>query len=245
MIIDVHVHSGQWLNASGAEVKTLIAKMDASGIDVSIVNSPKALTEQNPSGGNKEVFEIVCQYPDRFMGMAAVNPYHGEIAEKELNKCLSHYEFKGLKLHPWIQGYPAHSEITYALLDICEGYNVPVLFHSGTPPYAQVMQIAYLAHKYPRVKFILGHMGLTYQWRQAIEAAKIYDNVFLDTSGITYPFAITKAINEAGVHKVLFGTDNPFLDPQLEILKIKNLHLKSDQWEAIMYKNAEKLFLKG
>lgn len=245
MIIDVHVHYyKRWCDMPGIEVTDLIAKMDKSGIDISIINSLSALTGKDPSLGNKEVYYAISSYPYRFVGMASVNPYHGLCAEEELKKCLSNYKFKGLKLHPWIQGYPAHSKIVHNLISICKEYHVPVLFHSGTPPYAQVMQIAYLARIYPDVAFILGHMGLTYQWEDAIEVAFKYHNVFLETSGITYPFAIKEAIKKLGSGKILFGTDSPFLESaELEIVKIKNLKLSSRQWEMVMYKNAKELFL--
>lgn len=225
------------------EITNLITKMDKSRIDVSIINSLSALVERDSSLGNKEVYEAVSSYPHRFVGMASVNPYHDRCAEEELKRCFFNYKFKGLKLHPWIQGYPAHSEIVYNLISICKEYHVPVLFHSGTPPYAQVMQIAYLAQKYPNVAFILGHMGLTYQWEEAIDAALKYQNLFLGTSGITYPFAIKEAIKKLGAERILFGTDSPFLESELEIAKIENLKLSSRQREMVMYKNAKDLFL--
>jgi len=244
MIIDIHVHYyKKWCGMVGLKITDLIAKMDKSGIDMSILNSLSALTEKDPSPGNKEIYNAVSLYPDRLVGMASVNPYHAQYAEEELKRCLSTYEFKGLKLHPWIQGYPAHSEIVHNLIDICKEYNVPILFHSGTPPYTQVVQIAYIAKKFPDVVFILGHMGLTYQWKEAIEVATMYQNIFLETSGITYSFAIKEAIKKLGTGRIVFGTDSPFLESaELEIMKIKNLKLSSDQWEMIMYKNAKELF---
>lgn len=244
MIIDVHAHYyKQWEGMSGMEITDLITKMDKLRIDVSIINSLSALTERDSSLGNREVYEAVSSYPHRFVGMTSVNPHHGRCAEEELKRCLSNYKFKGLKLHPWIQGYPAHSEIVYNLISICKEYHVPVLFHSGTPPYAQVMQIAYLAQKYPDAAFILGHMGLPYQWEEAIDAAVKYQNLFLETSGMAYPLAIKEAIKKLGAERILFGSDSPFLESELEIVKIENLKLSSRQREMVMYKNAKDLFL--
>ena len=243
MIIDVHVHYyGIQQDEPGNSGKELIEKMDKCGIGVSIINSLKGLTDSDSSIGNLEVFNLVSSFPKRFIGMASVNPYHGSIAENELQKCLSDYKFKGLKLHPWIQGYYAHNKIVYNILKICEYFNVPILFHSGTPPYSQVGQIAYLAEQFPDVKIILGHMGLTYQWREAIELVHLYKNLYLDTCGITYPFALKKAINKVGTEKILFATDSPFLEPEIETLKLKNLGLSSDEWEKITYKNAKSIF---
>ncbi|QPM68157.1 amidohydrolase family protein [Atribacter laminatus] len=242
-MIDVHVHYyGNQQSEPGKSDKELIDKMNRCGISLSIVNSLTGLTDNDSSTGNLEVFNLVSSYPKRLLGMASVNPYHRIVAENELEKCLSVYKFRGLKLHPWIQGYYAHNKICFKIFEICEHYNVPILFHSGTPPYSQVGQIAYIAEQFSNVKIILGHMGLTYQWREAIELASSYENLFLDTCGITYPFALKKAISRVGVEKILFATDSPFLEPEMETLKLRNLKLSSEDWEKIAYKNAKLLF---
>ena len=53
------------------------------------------------------------------------------------------------------------------------------MFHEGTPPYADTLQVANLAELYPEAKIILGHAGLYDSYRNAVSAAKRLPNIFL------------------------------------------------------------------
>jgi predicted TIM-barrel fold metal-dependent hydrolase len=41
---------------------------------------------------------------------------------------------------------------------------------------------------------------------------------------------------------VLFGSDNPFLFPETEILKIEELELSSDEMDQVLYRTARNVF---
>ena len=67
-------------------------------------------------------------------------------------------------------------------------------------------------------------------------------NTYFDTSGITFMFAIKKIIRELGSHRVLFGTDNPFLYPEVELGKVLNMGLSNAELDNIFFKTAEEVF---
>jgi len=243
MLIDSHVHFWHtFMNMEGPTVDAIITGMRNTGIDVSYVNSLSGLINTDSSAGNREIFEITRAHPDLFRGLAVVTPYAGDAALEELEKCLRGYGFIGLKLHPWIQGYYANADFLDPIIDLCRSYDVPVQFHTGTPPYTQVFQVACLADRHPDVRFIFSHMGLNYQWRDCIDVGKRYPNAYFETCGISYVFAIEKVVRELGAHRVMFGTDNPFLFPQTELLKLDDLHLSGEERDWIYYKTALEAF---
>ncbi|NTW99906.1 MAG: amidohydrolase family protein, partial [Geobacteraceae bacterium] len=49
-------------------------------------------------------------------------------------------------------------------------YHLPILFHSGSPPYTQPFQIVEYADEYPEVQFIIGHFGKLI-WLDSVRAA--------------------------------------------------------------------------
>ena len=48
-------------------------------------------------------------------------------------------------------------------------------------------------------------------------------DLYTDTSGVRYYDLLEDAVRRAGPHKVLFGTDGPFLHPAVELAKVRAL----------------------
>jgi predicted TIM-barrel fold metal-dependent hydrolase len=243
MIIDVHVHFwDSFMDFVCPGIDEIMQGMERAGIEQSYLNSLSGLLQTNPFEHNRRIHEITQEYPEFFRGIAVVDPYAGDAALVELERCLKEYRFIGLKLHPWLQGYNASADFLGPILDLCRSYDVPVMFHTGSPPYAQVFEVAWQARRHPKVQFIFCHMGLNYQWRDAIETGKLYPNTYFETCGISYQFALKGLIKALGAGRVLFGSDNPFLFPETEILKIEELELSSDEMDQVLFRTARNVF---
>jgi uncharacterized protein len=243
MIIDTHAHVWEsFMSFTCPSVEKIIQGMDSSGIDITVFSSLSGLINTDPAEDNLFVKKLIDTYPGRFRGECVVTPYAGDKALAEFEKCVTEYKFIGLKLHPWIQGYAGGADFLAPLLDLCGQYDVPVIFHTGTPPYAQAFHLWVQAKRFPKVRFIFGHSGLNYQWRDALETGKMCPNTYFDTSGISYMFAVKRIIKELGAHRVMFGSDNPFLFPETELEKVKNLGLHDRDMEMILWKTAKEVF---
>jgi predicted TIM-barrel fold metal-dependent hydrolase len=59
-------------------------------------------------------------------------------------------------------------------------------------------------------------------------------NLFTDTSGVRYFDLVVEAVRRAGPHKIIFGSDGPFLHPGVELAKIRALDLDPDDQEKIL-----------
>lgn len=242
MIIDSHAHIWQsFMNFRCPPVREIIGGMERAGIGLTVFSSLSALLNTDPHEDNLYLKRLVDGHRDRFRAMAVVTPYAGEAAVTELETCLRDYEFIGLKLHPWLQGYYGGADFLSPILEVCRDYSVPVLFHTGTPPYAQTFHIWVQAKRFPKLTFILGHMGLNYQWRDALEVGKICPNTIFDTSGISYTFAVRRLIDELGPERVIFGSDNPFLIPDVELNKVLRLGLPKRDLQLILGENATRI----
>jgi hypothetical protein len=69
--------------------------------------------------------------------------------------------------------------------------------------------------------------------------------VFADTSGVRRFDYLVRAIQRAGPHKLLFGSDGPWLHPGVEIQKIRLLGLSSVAEALVLGDNARRLLFRG
>jgi len=102
-----------------------------------------------------------------------------------------------------------------------------------------------LVVEFPDVPVILGHMGhgnIIYI-NAAIDVAERHTNVYLESSGMPMHTKIAEAVRRVGRERVLFGSDVPFHDPVVELLKVQRSGLSDEDLEWVMGRSAEELFL--
>lgn len=208
-MIDFHTHTPAWETASwlagaafGAD--EFVAFMDSAGIDRAVVLSHDGLFNATPAA-NDRLASFVGRYPDRLVGFGTVNPRSSD-AVVETRRMFSSLGLRGLKLHPWLQGFSMHEAVLDPICSVVASHNGILLSHDGTPPYSTPGQIAALARRHPSLPVVLGHGGLHDLWREALAMTVETPNVYLCICG-TPPYAARSILGSAPSHKVLFGTD--------------------------------------
>lgn len=181
LIIDMHTH----IRRGRGTLDQFVAAMDECGLDMAGV---AAIVPTEPEVGestNEFVYECVARHPDRLFGWCCVIPYDPD-APRELERCVKEMGFKGLKLHPPIQGFSATDPRIFPTIRKAIELDVPILFHTG-PIYVQMAKVRHgdpadfdeLAMIFPEAKMVLGHgdpLGI-----QPVIAGK-HPNVYMDTS---------------------------------------------------------------
>lgn len=102
---------------------------------------------------------------------------------EQVEEAVKGYNFKGLKIHPWVQDVSPNHPMLYPIYEKAAKLRVPVQFHSGTAPYSTPLQVAEVARTFPEVPVIMGHMGKADLWLDVIPAAELSENIYVDTSG--------------------------------------------------------------
>lgn len=208
-MIDFHTHTPAWNTAThlggahfGAE--EFLTFMDANGLDRALVLSHDGLF--NPTReANDALAEFVAAAPERMIGLGTYSPRLPGAAE-EIGRCFTDLGLRGVKLHPWLQGFSLHEPSVDPMMEVVAEHGGLVLIHDGTPPYSTAGQIAALARRHPSVPFILGHAGLHDLWREALAFANDTENLWICLCG-TPPYAARQICERAAPGKVLFGTD--------------------------------------
>jgi uncharacterized protein len=218
--------------------------MDAVGVDVSVVFTYEGLLHPSPAA-NDSLAAFVAAEPTRLVSFATVDPRAADAAG-EIERCVEQLGMRGVKLHPWLQGFSSHEPGLDAICEAAARLRIPVLFHDGTPPFSTPLQLASLARRHPETAIVLGHGGLHDLWREAIAAVDTTSNVHLCMCG-TPGYAMRRIVAECPIDRLLFGTDGglrPEPTPRYAVLRIRQLDelgLDAAQRSAILVDNPRRL----
>jgi predicted TIM-barrel fold metal-dependent hydrolase len=169
---------------------------------------------------NREVARIVASSPDRFTGFAMVHAARdaGRIGAM-VKEAVEQYGFRGLKVHRY------DARITREVCDAARAYGLPILYDVM----GEASPIEVFATEFPDVDFIIPHLGsFSDDWQAnltVLDQISRHPNIFTDTSGTRRFDLLVEAVRRAGAHKLLFGSDGPWLHPGLELAKVTFLGL--------------------
>ena len=233
VVFDAHMHVGDYgIFGVSLDRDGLVELMSANDVTTGIVFSPD----------NDAVMEVVETVPEAY-GLYWADPTRRGYVE-EVRCFLDHPKFLGAKLHPLLDGYLPNDPIVHPLMGLLGERGLPVLVHTGHPIFTLPWSVEELAVAFPAVSVIMGHMGHGngVYINAAIDAAARRPNIYLETSGMPMHTKIREAVERAGAHKVLYGSDVPFHHPQVEMLKIRLSGLSEELIERVFATNARSVF---
>jgi predicted TIM-barrel fold metal-dependent hydrolase len=192
---------------------------------------------------NEIVREAFEKYPEEFLPLVWLNPISGEDEAAKLKYYVKDCGFVGVKMHPLFDAFVADSEPVNPIMEAAQELQVPVFIHCGHPPFSLPWSIALLAERYPAVPVVMIHMGHGHgvYIDASIAMAMRYDNLYLEMSGMPMPSKIYEAYHRVGSERILFGTDQPFHPPSVEIQKVLSSGLTEEHQKDVFYENAKKL----
>ena len=251
-IVDSHAHV--MLQPFGTmkpqEPEVLVEHFARYGVDRVWYSSIDALVgnhEDLHRRSNDRMAELQQQFGEQFVGFATVNPRDGYRAARELRRAITELGLRGLKIHGWLQPVSCCDPCLEPLFEVANQLRLVVLFHDGTPPFTSSLQIGHLAERYPDCTMILGHAGLKDLAENALQAARRYPNVYVQTCGGT-SLALRRALEVLGPQRILYGSDGGFGDPvwiDYNIRKIRKWTLPPKQEAMILGNNADRLLERG
>jgi uncharacterized protein len=232
--IDAHTHIGKFGGWAGLE-----STSDELVKQMSLYNVKKSALFYVD---NDLVHKAVLEHPDELVGFVWPNPNEGEKAVRLARTALHDWKFKGIKLHPLIHSFLPNDEIVYPIMEEARKAKVPVAIHSGHPPFSLPWSIGELAENFKDLTIVMLHMGHGHgvYIQAAINTAKRFDNIWLETSGMPMHSKIKEAMIQIGEDRVMYGSDSPFHEPAVEIDRICSSDLTEEQLRMIFYENAHK-----
>ena len=231
MIVDCHCHAGVGDGLTGpwdtrAPMRDYLRLAEEAGIDRTVVFAPFT---SDYGRANGEVCALVRRHPARLWAFAFVHPARDRgrifaMVARSVREC----SFVGIKVHRH------DARITREVCDAARTLRIPVLYDVA----GEVSTVELLAREYPDVSFIIPHLGsFADDWKAQIaliDPLTRHPNVHADSAGVRRFDVLEEAVQRAGSHKILFGTDGPWLHPGVELAKIKALHLPQADEERVL-----------
>ena len=241
----------------GVPLETYLEKMDRARIQRSLLVAVRA--------GDLRIrgsFEIpydrvadICQrYPDRFSGLAGVDPTRGMQGLRDLEYAVKEYGFVGAHLYPHWFGLPPDHARYYPIYAKCCELEIPIMMQVGhclryqrdriLPSVGRPITLDQIAIDFPELVLIGIHLG--YPWtEEMISVAWKHENIYIGSDAYAprhWPESFVHFINTWGKDKVLFGTDWPVIDPERAIKEIDALELRPESKQKLLRDTALRLF---
>jgi predicted TIM-barrel fold metal-dependent hydrolase len=219
-----------------APIEPYLRRARVAGIDRTVVFAP---FHSDYALANAEVARVVARHRPRLIGFALVHPRRdsGRVYDM-VRKEVTRFGFRGIKVHG------SDAMPTREVCEAARAFDLPLL----VDVIDQASVVEMFAPQYPSVNFIIPHLGsFSDDWRakqqqqQVVDQLVRYPNVYADTSGVRRFDYLVEAVRRAGPHKVLFGSDGPWLHPGLELHKVRLLHLSPHAERLVLGGNALRL----
>lgn len=217
--------------------------MTHAGIDCCVIQNIATKPSQTP---------IINEWAAKVQGSGIVSfgSIHPDYPhwKEELNR-IKDFGIKGLKFHPDYQSFFIDDEKMFKIYEKIFELGLIILFHAGLdigldPPYhCTPDRLLKIMEMFPGGKIVAAHMGGYDYWEQ-VECLLAGKDIYFDTSysfNDLGPEKMLRLIELHGADKVLFATDSPWTDQQVEVSNITNLQLTVQNKGKIMGENAVKL----
>ena len=241
----------------GVSIEDYLRKMDRARIERSLLIAVRAgnpMIKYSFAIPYDRVAKICDQYPDRFSGLAGVDPHYGMQGLRDLEHGVREFGFVGAHWYPhWSQLAPDCAQIYPYYAKCCE-LDVPIMMQVGhnlvyqkdrrLPSVGRPICLDQVAIDFPELKLIGIHIGIPWT-DEMISMAWKHDNIFIGTDAYApkhWPQQLVHYINTYGRRKVLFGTDWPVIDPERAVEEIAQLGLRPEAEAMLMRDNAARLF---
>ena len=241
----------------GVTMDQYLEKMDIAGVERSLLIAVRAGDIRVPESFEipySRVHEICQEHPDRFSGLAGIDPFRGMAGLKDLEEAVNDMGFVGAHLYPhWCELPPDHAKYYPYYAKCCE-LDIPIMMQVGhnlvysrkrrLPSVGKPIYLDQVAIDFPELKLIGIHIGIPWP-DEMISMCWKHENIF--TAGDAYapkywPESFVHYANSYGKNKVMFGTDWPVIDPVRAVKEIEDLGFRKEAKQLIMRDNALKVF---
>lgn len=242
---------------NGYTIDSFIEKMDRAGIDhvfLIAVRAGSAMHRIHRHISYDLVAEVCARRPDKFSGLAGIDPTQGMAGLRELERGIRDFGFVGAHLYPhWFEMAPDHARYYPFYAKCCE-LDVPIqmqvghcLRYSVERPLRSVgrpITLDTIACDFPELKLVGIHVG--WPWtEEMISVAYKHPNVYIGSDAYGpkhWPPSFVHFINSWGKKKVLFGTDFPVVDLERARREIEDLNLRPDPKRLFLRNNVIDLY---
>ena len=241
----------------GVTIENYLAKMDRSGIERSLLIAVRCgdlAVRGSFELPYARVAEVCAAHPDRFSGLAGVDPFRGMQGLRDLEAAVKQHGFVGAHLYPHWFGLAPDDAKYYPYYAKCCELDIPIMMQVGQnlvysrerrlPSVGRPICLDKVAIDFPELKLLGIHIGVPWT-DEMIAMAWKHENVFIGVDAYApkhWPKQLVRYLDSYGRDKVLFGTDWPVIDPERAVREIDDLKLRPQTLQKLMRENALRVF---
>jgi predicted TIM-barrel fold metal-dependent hydrolase len=205
---------------------------------------------------NDEILDVAATNGDVLIPFVSIDPHRGNAAAEA--RRLIGRGARGFKFHPNLQAFFPNDRLAYPLYEAIAEARLPAVFHtghsgigSGMPggggirlKYSNPMYVDDVAVDFPTMPIILAHPSFPWQ-DEAISICLHKPEVYIDLSGWSPKYFSPTLVQYANTrlkHKVLFGSDYPWITPDRWLADFEQIGMRDDVKPLVLKANAAKLF---
>jgi predicted TIM-barrel fold metal-dependent hydrolase len=241
----------------GVSIADYLKRMDRAGIERSLLIAVRC-GDLRVRGSFEIPYEMVAKicarYPQRFAGLAGIDPTRGMQGLRDLEYAVTKLGFVGAHWYPHWFAMPPDAPQIYPYYAKCCELGIPIMMQVGQnlvysrerrlPSVARPILLDQVAIDFPELVLIGIHIGVPWT-DEMISMCWKHENVY--TAGDAYapkhwPKSYVRYADSYGRHKVLFGTDWPVIDPERAVSEVAGLGLRPESHALLMRENALRVF---
>jgi len=166
-------------------IEDFVEQLNEMGVEKAVIFN---LDEETPSGiaglSNDYYAEIVNQFPDKFIGIAGIDPLKKKKVVQEIQRS---YEIglRGIAIRPFMFQIRPTDKRMYPIYSTCVELDIPIWFHmsinysTNTMAVERPIYLDIVAQEFPELKIIAGHGG--WPWvNEMVAVAWRNPNIYID-----------------------------------------------------------------
>lgn len=241
----------------GVSMDEYIAMKDEAGVDHSLLIAARCgdmRIEGSTEVTYEEVHAVCKDHPDRFSGLAGIDPTKGMEGLRELEHAVKELGFVGAHWYPhWFSMPPDAAQIYPYYAKCCE-LDIPIMMQVGQnlvysrkrrlPSVAKPILLDQVAIDFPELKLIGIHLGVPWE-NEMIAMCWKHENVYMAGDAYApkhWPKSVVHYANTYGQDKFMFGTDWGVIDPIRAMREVEDLNFRPVPKAKILRNNAIKVF---
>lgn len=237
-------------SAKQCSLDLMFEEMATGGVDMGVVPGRQA----NPFMGNvsnDDIIDIVSTYPDKFVGVAGIDPTNLSGALEEIERVVVNGPLKAVGMEPGVLSSPMYADDRriYPIYEYCSSRGIPVMLMcgGGNGPdlsHSDPVIIDRICGDFPNMTVINTHGG--YPWvTQILFVAFKRPNLILCPDMYMYNVPgvqdYVAAANTFLQDRMVFGTAYPFIGFEDGVKQFCALPFKEEVLPKLLYKNAARI----
>ncbi len=237
--------------------ESLVSLLDDEGIDIAVIRSRDIETTFGMKIPDEASANLIQRFPDRFIGLAGVDPLKGKAAVKGLEHAITDLGLKGVDLWTYEYNLPASDRAYWPIYEKCLELNAVVFIESSMHfrrdarmDICRPIHIDYVAVDFPELKIVGSTPG--FPWvAELMAVAWRHPNVYISTSTVRpkylgKPNSGYETLLQLGgsvlADKIMFASGWPMLSMKQGVTEVLHLPLREEVKEKWLYHNAARLF---